>query len=77
MTPELLECVKEHQMELLEILDSVYGLGLTIQPVDAPTPCDRSMSSVLPLSGTRSPACCPRSLRWQSSTCGGSISCDR
>ena len=36
--------------ELLEILDSVYDLGLTIRAVDAATACDRSMSSVLPLS---------------------------
>ncbi len=38
--------------ELLEILDAVYGLDLTIQSVDAATACDRSMSSVLPLSAT-------------------------
>jgi dTDP-4-dehydrorhamnose reductase len=36
--------------ELLEILDAVYGLGLKVEQVDAPTACDRSMSSVLPLS---------------------------
>ena len=38
--------------ELLEILDAVYGLDLKIQSVDATTACDRSMSSVLPLSAT-------------------------
>ena len=38
--------------ELLEILDAVYGLDLTIRSVDAATACDRSMSSVLPLSAT-------------------------
>ncbi len=37
--------------ELLEILSEAYDLGLSIQPVDAPTACDRSMASVLPLSG--------------------------
>ncbi len=40
-----------NKAQLLEILDSVYELGLTIQPVDAPTACDRSMSSVRSLSG--------------------------
>jgi dTDP-4-dehydrorhamnose reductase len=39
-----------NKAELLEILDRVYGLGLTIEPVDAATACDRSMASVLPLS---------------------------
>lgn len=39
-----------NKAELLEIMDTVYDLGLTIQPVDAEVACDRSMSSVLPLS---------------------------
>ena len=39
-----------NKAELLEILDAVYGLDLTIRPVEAPNACDRSMSSVLPLS---------------------------
>jgi len=41
-----------NKAELLEILDAVYELGLTIQPVDAASGCDRSMASVLPLSAT-------------------------
>jgi len=41
-----------NKAELLEILNDVYGLELTIRPVEAPSACDRSMSSVLPLSAT-------------------------
>lgn len=36
--------------ELLSILNDVYALNLTIRPVDAAVACDRSMSSVRPLS---------------------------
>ena len=40
-----------HKAELVGILSDVYELNLTINPVDAPTACDRSMSSLKPLSG--------------------------
>lgn len=42
------EVVDKH--ELLRLIDEVYELGLTIEPVDAPRPCDRSLASVKPLS---------------------------
>ena len=33
------------KFELLDLINEVYGLNLDIRPVDAPSPCDRSLTS--------------------------------
>jgi dTDP-4-dehydrorhamnose reductase len=49
------------KLELLTLIDRAYGLDLDIQPADAPTACDRSLTSRFDLS-TR---LCTKSLREQ------------
>ena len=39
-----------NKYELVSLINEIYGLNMRIQPVDAPTACDRSMTSVKPLS---------------------------
>lgn len=39
-----------NKYELVALMNEIYNLNLRIQPCDAPSPCDRSMSSVFPLS---------------------------
>jgi dTDP-4-dehydrorhamnose reductase len=43
------------KFELLSIIDELYDLGLTIEPINAPAACDRSLASVHDLSARFSP----------------------